>query len=125
MTKTLLRCVFLAALAAAVSIPASAGELKLTMQDGRVTLIADNVPVRQILQEWARVGQTKIVNAERLSGPNVTLQLVNTPERDALDILLRSANGYIAAPRPAPMANAATYDRITIFVSTVRPPAQV
>jgi len=112
-------------LAAAFARPASAGDLKLTMQDGRVTLIADNVPVRQILQEWARIGQTKIVNAERLSGPNVTLQLVNTPERDALDILLRSANGYIAAPRPAPMANAATYDRITIFISTARPPAQV
>jgi hypothetical protein len=95
------------------------------MQGGRVTLIADNVPVRQILQEWARVGQTKIVNVERLSGPNLTLQLVNTPERDALDIILRSASGYIAAPRPAPIANAATYDRITIFISTARPPAQV
>ena len=50
-------------------LPASAGELKLTMQNGRVTIIADNVPLRQILQEWARVGQTKIVNADKMSGP--------------------------------------------------------
>ena len=72
------------------------------MQNGRVTIIADNVPLRQILQEWARVGQTKIVNADKLAGPahNVTLQLIDAPERDALDILLRSASGYIAAPRP-------------------------
>lgn len=122
--KILLRGVLVAALAA-VSIPASAGELKLTMQDGRVTLIADNVPVRQILAEWQRIGQTKIVNMEKLAGANVTLQLVNTPERDALDILLRSANGYIAAPRSEPMAGAAVYDRITIFVSATKAPTQV
>jgi len=125
MTKTILRCVFLAASMAAVSISASAGELKLTMQDGRVSINADNVSLRQILQEWARVGQTKIVNIEKLSGPNVTLQLNNVPEREALDIVLRSANGYIAAPRATPVAGAAAYDRITIFMSTSRPPAQV
>lgn len=125
MKNCILRCVFLAALAAAVSIPASAGELKLSMQNGRVTLIADNVPVRQILQEWSRVGQTRIVNAEKLSGPNLTIQLIDTPERDALDILLRSANGYIAAPRTVAVANAALYDRITIFMSTTRAPAPV
>jgi hypothetical protein len=125
MTKIFLRCVFLAALAVAVSTPVFAGELKLTMQDGRVTLIADNVPVRQIMQEWARIGQTRIVNVEKLSGPNVTIQLINTPEREALDILLHSASGYIAAPRTAPLANAAVFDRVTIFVSTARPPAQV
>ena len=125
MNKMFLRCVLLAAMAAAISTPALAGGLKLTMQSGRVTLIADNVPIRQILQEWARVGQTKIVNADRVSGPNLTLQLLNVPERDALDIVLRSANGYIAAPRTTPLAGAAMYDRITIFMSTTRPPAQV
>jgi len=125
MKITVLRCAFLAAVMTAVSIPASAGELKLTMQDGRVTLMADNVPVRQILQEWARIGQTRILNADKLNGPNVTLQLVNTPERDALDIILRTASGYIAAPRVIPVAGGAVYDRITIFMSTTRPPAQL
>src|SRR3982751_7144234 len=108
MKKTFLRCVFLAALAVGLSRPVFAGELKLSMQDGRVTVIADDVPLRQILQEWARVGQTRIVNAEKLSGPAVTLQLIDASEKDALDILLRSASGYIAAPRPVPVANAAT-----------------
>jgi len=125
MKKTFLRCVFLAAMAAAVAAPAWAGELKLTMQNGRVTIMADNVPIRQILQEWARVGQARIINAERVTGPNLTLQLINVPERDALDVILRSATGYIAAPRSTPMADAAVYDRITIFMSTTRPPAQV
>ena len=124
MKNTLMRCVLLAASAVALSQPvfAAPGDLKLTMQDGRVTLMAESVPVRQILQEWARVGQTRIVNAEKLSGPALTVQLVNMPERDALDIVLRSAAGYIAAPRPVAMAGAATFDRITIL-ATSRPPA--
>jgi hypothetical protein len=118
----LLRCVFLAAMACGFSASAFAGDLKLTMQNGRVTIIAVDVPLRQILQEWARVGQTRIVNAEKLSGPAMTLQLVDAPERDALDILLRSASGYIAAPRPVQMAGAAIYDRVTIM-ATSRAPA--
>ena len=93
------------------------------MQDGRVTLIADNVPLRQILQEWARVGQTKIVNAEKMNGPNLTIQLVNMPERDALDILLRSAAGYIAAPRPVALPGAAIFDRVTIMATSRAPAA--
>ena len=122
MKKSLLRCAFVAALACGLSAPASAGDLKLSMQNGRVTIIADNVPLRQILQEWARVGQAKILNADKMNGPAITLQLVDAPERDALDILLRSASGYIAAPRPVPVANAAFYDRVTIM-ATSRAPA--
>ena len=119
----LLRCVFLAAMACGFSASAFAGDLKLTMQNGRVTIIAVDVPLRQILQEWARVGQTRIVNAEKLSGPVMTLQLVDAPERDALDILLRSASGYIAAPRPVQVAGAAIYDRVTIMATSRAPAA--
>ena len=129
MKNILLRGAFVAALATAFSLPsglsgpAFAGELKLSMQNGRVTIIADNVPLRQILQEWARVGQTTIVNADKMTGPAITLQLVDAPERDALDILLRSASGYIAAPRPVPLANAAFYDRVTIMATSRAPAA--
>lgn len=122
MKHTILRCAFLAALACGLSSQAAAGELKISMQDGRVTITADNVTVRQILQEWARIGQAKIVNGDKLSGPAITLQLVNVPEKEALDILLRSASGYIAAPRPVALAGAAMYDRVTIM-ATSRPPA--
>ena len=126
MKKRLLRCAFVAALAGGVAFvpsPAAAGELKLSMQNGRVTILADKVPLGQILMEWARVGQTKIVNAEKLGGPTITLQLVDALEKDALDILLRSASGYIAAPRPVPVANAAFYDRVTILATSRAPAA--
>ncbi|HEX6463696.1 MAG TPA: hypothetical protein VFZ98_04560 [Vicinamibacterales bacterium] len=124
MKSNLLRGVLLAALTCCVPASAMAGDLKMSIENGRVTIIADNVPVRQILQEWARIGHSQILNLDKLSGPAVTLQLVDTPEKDALDILLRSASGYIAAPRPVVVAGASMYDRITIM-ATSRPPAAV
>ena len=123
MKKTLRRGAFLALLAVGLSVPASAGELKLTMKDGRVTLIADNVPLRQILLEWARVGKAQVINAEKMVSSTITIQLIDAPEKDALDVLLRSAAGYIAAPRPVMMADAAVYDRITIMATSRAPAA--
>lgn len=106
---------------AAVPSPAAAQNLKLTMANGRVTLIAQDVPVRQILAEWARVGDTRIVNGDKLMGPPVTLQLVDYPEGRALDLLLREAAGYMAAPRAADQPGVSVYDRIMIL-PTSRPP---
>jgi len=121
--KNLLRCAFVAALAFGIPLSATAQgqNLQLTMQDGRVTIIATDVPLRQILQEWSRIGQTKIINSEKLAGPPVTLQLVNKSEREALDILLRSAAGYMAATRPEGAEGLSAYDRITILATSKAP----
>lgn len=121
MQKTL-RCIVFAILTAGLAAPAVAGELTLSMANGRVTLIAHDVPLRQILAEWARIGQTRIVNADKLVGPPVTLRLIDQPEGTVLEILLRSAAGYMAAPRPAGTPGTSTYDRIMIL-ATSRAPA--
>ena len=71
------------------------------MQDGRVSIVAKDATVRQILAEWARVGQTNIVNVDRVPGGPLTLELTNVPEAQALEVLLRSLSGYITAPRTA------------------------
>lgn len=123
MKHLLLRCGILAAVGCGLASPAAAGNLRIWMQAGRVTIIADDVPLRQIMQEWARVGQTTVLNADKLSGPAITLQLTNVPERDALDIILRSASGYIAAPRPVAIAGASSYDRVTIMATSHAPAA--
>jgi hypothetical protein len=94
---------------------ATAGELKLTIANGRVTLIADAVPIRTVLQEWAKLGQSQIVNGEKVQGAPLTLQLIDVPEEQALDIVLRSASGYLAAPRATAIANASRFDRIVIL----------
>jgi hypothetical protein len=96
------------------TVPASA-DVRVTIADGRVSVSATDATVRQILVEWARVGETRIVNAERLSGPPVSLELSNVPEEQALDTLLRSAGGYLAAPRAIESPNTSRFDRIFIL----------
>jgi hypothetical protein len=100
---------------------AVADELKLTITDGRVTLIANEVPVRQILAEWARIGGTKIVNGEKMIGPPLTIELRDVPEGRALETVLRSAAGYVVAPRISGVG-ASSFDSIVIL-ATSRPPA--
>jgi hypothetical protein len=120
--RTLAAGLFVVAGVLAGVAPARA-EFKLTIHDGKVTLVADNVPARQILAEWARVGQTKVVNADKLTGPALTIRLEGVPERQALDVILRSASGFMVAERPAFDANASMYDRILIMPPSTPPAA--
>jgi hypothetical protein len=119
--NTLLRVALAGALVTFVAAPAAAGELQLTMANGRVTLVAKDVTVREILAEWARVGQTRIVNAEKLTGGPVTLELTDVPEAQALDAVLRSAAGYVMAPRLAGSPGPSRYDRIMILATSRAP----
>jgi hypothetical protein len=100
---------------------AASADLSLTIVDGYVTIDAKDATVRQILAEWARVGQMKVVNGERITGGPVTLLLTHVPEAQALEILLRSVSGYVAAPRPAPVANASTFDRLLVMPTSTPP----
>jgi hypothetical protein len=118
---TLVRFAFASALLASAASPAAAGDLKLTISNGRVTIEAKDVTVREILAEWARVGQTVIVNGDKITGPPVTLQLTDVPEAQALDSLLRAAAGYVMAPRAVGTNGPSVYDRIMILASS-RPP---
>ena len=97
------------------AVSTASADVRLTMENGRVSLVAKDATVRQILVEWARVGQTKIVNMERVPGGPVTLELTNVPEAQALEVLLRSLSGYITAPRPVDAANLSRFDRIIIM----------
>jgi hypothetical protein len=106
------------ALAAGWASPGWAAGLKLTIHDGRVSLDAQDVTVRQILAEWARVGRTRIVNLERVSSGQVTLRFEGLPEDQALDIILRTVPGFMAAPRAAAVSDASMYDRIMILPTT-------
>jgi hypothetical protein len=122
MRKSLLCLLFAVAAFGVAASTAIAGELSVKIANGRATIIAKDVPVRQILAEWAKVGDTKIMHGEKVPGGPVTLELIDVPEKEALDVLLRTAAGYIAAPRPANLAGASQYDRV-IVLATSRAPA--
>jgi hypothetical protein len=102
--------------------PAARAEVQLSLRDGRITLVAKDATLRQILTEWARVGKTTVVNVERVPGGPLTLELRDVPEGEALDILLRNLSGYMAAPRTTPITDASVYASIAVM-PTVAPPA--
>jgi hypothetical protein len=114
------RTLLILALSVLVAGPAHAQALKIVFNEGRVSVDATAVPLRTILSEWAKLGGTKVVGAERVTGAPLTLKLVDVPEGQALEILLRSVAGYMAAPRGA-VAGASMYDRILILATSSAP----
>src|SRR3954462_492180 len=73
--------------------------VSLVIRDGMVTLKAEQASLRQILAEWERQGQVKVVGADKLVGSPLTLTLVDVPEKQALDIVMRGVPGYMAVDR--------------------------
>lgn len=121
-----LRTTGIACFAVALTSSLASADVKVTLQNGRVSIVAKDATVRQILTEWARVGQTKVVNVERIPGGPQTIELTNVPEAEALDVLLRAISGFIAAPRTTPAAaGASQFDSIVVMPTAAapRPPA--
>jgi len=105
-----------------LAAPAAAQEVSLEIEGGRVNLEAHAVPLRAILTEWSRVGGTRIVGAEKVTGAPMTLTLEGVSERQALEILMRGVAGYMAAPRGiSAEAGASVYDRILILATSTAP----
>lgn len=111
----------LAAVVALLASPAHGQTgLSLSFDDGRVSIAATDQPLRRILTEWARLGGTRIVGLEKLGGTLVTIELDGVPERDALEILLRSVAGYIVAPHAgAVTASRSHVDRLVLLPTSV------
>lgn len=127
MTTSLLTLSRLIALAVTVSaflcaVPLDAAQpgLLLQIRDGRVTLRAEGVSIRQILGRWAEVGQTTIVNADKVPEAQVTLQLDDVSEDEALATLLRNVGGYILARRSV-SGGAGWIDRVVIVPTPAAP----
>jgi hypothetical protein len=100
---------------------AASADVQVLLNNGRVSIVAKDATVRQILSEWARVGQTRIVNVDRIPGGPLTLELRDVPEGQALDVLLKSVSGYMAAPRQTTVANLSVFDRIMVMPTAAAP----
>ena len=114
------RVLLTVALAIGVASPSAAQGVKLAFHDGLVSLDANAVPLRTILSEWGKVGGTTVVGAERISGAPVTIKLVDVSEEKALESILRSVAGYMAAPRKTG-AGPSIYDRILVMATSSAP----
>jgi hypothetical protein len=110
-----------AALLVAATAASAAADVSIAIANGRVSVVAKDATLKQILSEWARVGQTKIVNLERVGGGPITIELTNVPEEQALDILLRPVSGFMAAPRIVQAGTLSRYDRIVVMPTPAAP----
>jgi hypothetical protein len=107
-----------AACGAAVVVMVSAGTVgaqgvQLSFDQGLVSITAAGVSVRQVLDEWARLGQAEVVNAELLGDRRVSLRLDHVPQAEALAQVMASA-GYVARRRTGP-AGASDFDLILVL----------
>ena len=106
-------------LAAALTAPgAGASELALSLNNGRVTIRAQDALITEILTEWGRVGNTAIIDADELADQVVTIEFVDVPEAKALRTLLRAASGYMAVPRAVTSEGGSRFDRILILATS-------
>lgn len=119
--------VVLALAAAAVPATATAQSaapgraLELSFNGGRATLVASGVTIPQIMAEWERKGGSKITNADKITGGLVSYEFHDVPEVVVLQSLLRTAAGYIAAPRrPGGPTGPSSIEQVVIL-ATSRP----
>ena len=105
MRPRFLTAALLAGLLATVTVSTQAPgprQLELSFdQEGHVTLIANNVTLREILTEWARRGGTRIVNLEKLAGGPIEypIRFENAAEMEVMQALLRGVAGKAYVPR--------------------------
>lgn len=101
----------------------SARALELSFNNGLVTLVARGVTVPEIMAEWARKGGSKIVNGEKVASGLVAFEFHDVPESRVLQSVLRSAAGFIAAPRrPGGPTGDSAIEQVMIL-ATSRPSA--
>ncbi|MBA3949615.1 MAG: hypothetical protein H0X44_06670 [Acidobacteria bacterium] len=91
--------------------------------NGRVTVIASDATVREILAEWSRVGGSTFVDADKIpSNERLTIRLEDQSELDAIDVLLRSVAGYMVAPVAGPASSASAVSRVFILPTSTPAP---
>ena len=108
-------------LAAGGASVAAGEELRIAIGGGRVTLIADDAALGDVLAAWARAGRTRFTGAGPIEAARVSLHLVDVDEAQALRLLLRPAAGYVAAWRPRSAPGASRYERVNIRATPVPP----
>jgi hypothetical protein len=87
---------------------------------GRVTIVAQQVTVSEILAEWGRKGGTKIQGAERLTGGVLVTPMLfdNRPELEVIEALTRQAAGVSIAPRRVGAPGASRFESIYIVATS-------
>ena len=104
---------------------AAAQKLSLRIEQGLVTLDAENVTVNEVLARWSQATGLNVVVSRGGPGSDVpvSLHLDGVPERDALRMVLRDLSGYIMGERRDPLTGLVTIDRLMILPQSAAMPS--
>jgi hypothetical protein len=97
-----------------------ARQLDLTFDaDGRVSLRAQNVAVRDVLAEWARQCGCFVVNAQNLTARiELPMEFEHRPQEQVLGAVLRQAAGYVLTPRRPGASGPSQYETIYVLATS-------
>lgn len=115
----MLACCLASTARAQEAVPAGSRSLVVSCDKGRMTIVADSVALRTIIQEWARVGGVRLVNPQYVSLVPVSVDLRNLPEGEALEVLLRALPGYMLQQRSTESGGASVFEKLAVMA----PPA--
>jgi hypothetical protein len=105
---------------------ASAQKLSLHIDQGLVTLDAENVTVDEVLARWIQAtGLSVISKGGQGSDIPVSLHLQGASERDALKIVLKDLSGYIMGERFDQQTGVVTIDRLVLLTESAPRPSDV
>jgi hypothetical protein len=118
MLKSVLICLTVIGAGSASVAPAS---VQLAIREGRVWIKADRATMDEILREWARIGGTQIVSVNPLPVAPLTVQLEGVSELEALEVITRSAGGFMTVSRPPEVvgqpASLSAFSRVVVVAS--------
>jgi hypothetical protein len=88
--------------------------------DGRVSLAAKGVTIREILAEWARQCGCYVVNGDKMTGGPLEIPLLfeHQPQGTVLESLLRAAAGFVLTPQRAGVTSKSSFETIYIVATS-------
>jgi hypothetical protein len=88
--------------------------------DGRVSLSAKGVTIRDILAEWARQCGCYVVNGDKMTGGPLEVPLLfeHQPQEAVLESLLRPAAGFVLTPARAGVTSKSDFETIYIVATS-------
>jgi hypothetical protein len=111
---------WLGAWPAAAQQPSAAPTVEVRLENGVVTVHAQDASRTAILEEWARVSGVNIIGANSLPPDRLpSLDLIAVPEGRLLDAVLGDVVGYVSTLRPGPYKpGVSMYDRVYVVRRT-------
>jgi hypothetical protein len=91
----------------------------VSFDGGRVTIVATDALLADVLAEWSRVGGALIIGADRLPPVRASVNFTGVDEQTAINAIIGSAAGFVVAARDPSSAGVSMFARLVIVSGSV------